>query len=162
MSSVKIIGVDPGLKGGLVVVDGRGRLVSAHKMPLVYVKRNRKSKQVIDPYALADIFLDALPDHAVVEDVFATPQMGVVSAATFQEGKGFLLGICAALKIPVLPASPNKWKKDMGLTADKNAAKALARSLFTDGAKRLPTEGICEAALIAIWGAGELGVLTPD
>lgn len=153
----RVLGVDPGVKGGLVVISEGASLLHVAKMPLVSVRRNGKWKDVISPEGIADFMLDTMPTHVFIEQVFSSPQMGVTSAFTFGEGKGYLLGACAALKLPVVEVSPQKWKGDLHLSADKREAKALARRCFTNS-KLLRTEGQCEAALIAMWGWAHTGL----
>lgn len=141
--TTKFLGIDPGLKGALVFLTNM--IVTAYPMP-VY---KRGDKTYVDESELTRIVSAERPDQAVIEDVFSSPQMGVVSAFSFGEGKGVLKGVLAGQGVPFVLVSPAKWKSDMGTIADKNHTKRLARSVFKN--QKLSTEGKCEAALLALW-----------
>ena len=83
------------------------------------------------------------------------PKQGVVSTGSFMENFGFIKGLLTAYKIPFQLAEPTKWKKDFGVTADKNTSIAVCKRLFPD-VSLLPTDksrkdsdGMAEALLMA-------------
>ena len=141
-----LLGIDPGFKGGLAFLADT-RTACAYNMP---VEKRPNGKTYLDPHETVRLIELHGPVEAWIEDVYSSPQMGVTSSFSFGEGKGTLVGILAALRVPVRLVSPAAWKRKMGLTADKGDAKQLARGIF--GAKVLSTEGKCEAALIGLYG----------
>jgi len=68
-----IVGVDPGLSGALALV---GPKLLTARMP---VRMNGK-KRVVDAAEVSALLKAWGPTHAVIENVWASPQMGVVSA----------------------------------------------------------------------------------
>ena len=77
--------------------------------------------------------------------------------------KGILLGAGAALDIPVTLVKPTQWKRLMRVPADKRASVQRASQLFPHvaslfkGPRGGVFDGRAEAALIALFGAMELG-----
>lgn len=157
-----VLGVDPGLSGALAFLDPATRDLTTFAMP---VEHRSNGKSYVDAPALARMIESARIDEAWVEDVYSSPQMGVVSAFSFGEGKGTLIGVLAACGVPVRLVSPSVWKAKLGLSLPKGLpkkeakrlgkakAKAMARALFPRAGKNLSNEGKCEAALIAQYGA---------
>jgi crossover junction endodeoxyribonuclease RuvC len=96
------------------------------------------------------------PDLAIIERVGAMPGQGVSSMFNFGAAYGTVIGVVAALKIPVHFVTPAKWKKHFGLPADKEAARARALQLWPARAElfaRKKDHGRAEAALIARFAA---------
>jgi hypothetical protein len=78
--------------------------------------------------------------------------MGVVSAFSFGEGKGILMGCFAGLNIPFEQISPQRWKGEMWVPTDKQEAKRRAHQLIPACAKLLSSTDKAEAGLIALYG----------
>lgn len=158
---MKVIGVDPGLTGGVAMycggtfkdvelivapipihraISGRGNDVSA--------------AELVDTYDV--LFSDA--DHAFIERVGAMPQEGASSSFKFGYVAGLMYGIIAAHRVPITMVNPQKWKAIMGLGKHKNVAVARACELFPHhvsffkGPKGGDRDGPAEAALIAKYG----------
>jgi Holliday junction resolvasome RuvABC endonuclease subunit len=147
------LGIDPGLHGALALVSSAGDLLAAYRMPTYRQQRSRgKFKTFVDEAALAKIFEEHAPDEVWIEDVFSSSQMGVVSSFSFGEGKGILKGICGARGLEINYVSPSVWKRDIGVSADKQSSRLRAKALFPFQRKLLTSEGKCEAALIALYG----------
>ena len=105
VESVKtIIGIDPGLKGGLAVIDGDGD-VTAYPMPVV--------DSQVDWHRVGRIILPGKDEdvQVVIERCQAGPFMG--KSQTFSLGGQFeaLQAICAVLETSLLIVSPMEWKK---------------------------------------------------
>lgn len=141
------LGIDPGFKGGLAFLTDT-RTAVAYNMP---VEKRPNGKTYLDPHETVRLIELHGPVEAWIEDVYSSPQMGVTSSFSFGEGKGTLIGILAALRVPVRLVSPAVWKREMRLSSAKDEAKRLARGIF-GGPKVLSTEGKCEAALIGLYG----------
>lgn len=157
-----IVGIDPGNKGALAFLDPENARMRVFDMP-TFVYETTKTRTAIDPYSLV-VELGAQPVSSIyLEEVFASSQMGTVSAFNFGQGKGMLLGIAAALQIPVTQVKPAMWKKAMRVPADKRAAVQRACQLFPaftttfKGPRGGVMDGRAEAALVALYGAMELG-----
>ncbi len=100
------------------------------------------------------------PSVAVIERVGPMPKQGLSSTFRFATSFGILIGVVAALKCPVHFITPSKWKRDLGLGADKEEARARALQLWPDrsdlfGRKR--DHGRAESALLARYFAEREG-----
>ena len=148
---MKIIGIDPGKKGALVILDGEN--VILHQMP-----EDANSIVLI----LAEYTTDS---HVFLEKAQAMSiggnKQGVSSMFNYGVGFGTILGILAALKIPHTLVHPKTWCKVMhaGTTADDAKARSLeaARRLFPSVQLirprcTKPDEGFIDAVLIAEYG----------
>ena len=157
-----IVGIDPGNSGALAFFDVEGCTISIIDMPTFEFETTKK-RVTIDPYAIVAEMQQHTIAHIYMEEVYSSPQMGVVSSFNFGEGKGKILGIAAALGAPITQVKPARWKKDMKVPADKRAAVQRASQLFPGAAPRFkgPRGGVfdgrAEAALLALYGALELG-----
>ena len=122
-----------------------------------------KNNTKYDPYQLVSLISKYAVDQMFVEDVYSSPQMGVVSAFAFGEGKGVLIGLAAALALPLTLVKPAAWKKAMRVPADKAATVLRASQLFPKlkhqftGPRGGLIDGRAEASLIAFFGALEMG-----
>ena len=91
--------------------------------------------------------------HVFLEQAQSMPGQGVASTFKYGVGFGQILGVLAALGIPHRQVSPAVWKRQMGVTKDKDKARALAQQLFpTAPLSRVKDHGRAEALLIAEWG----------
>jgi crossover junction endodeoxyribonuclease RuvC len=84
------------------------------------------------------------------------PKQGV--ATTFALGRryGMILGIVAALELPLELVTSARWKAAVKCSRDKDASRARASQIMPEGAKfwtRVKDHGRAEAALIAWFGA---------
>jgi hypothetical protein len=147
---VRVLGIDPGHKGALAFLDLDAATLVVEPMPVITLDNG---KTYTDEGALSNLVGSLAPTVAFIEDVYSSPQMGVVSAFSFGEGKGVLKGVLAGLGVERRYVSPAKWKADLGTSSDKDHTKALARRLFPRCRAILRSEGKCEAALIGLWGA---------
>jgi len=141
-----VVGVDPGLSGAIAwVLDGK--LLDAVDMPIMDGR--------VDAAALADLVLaHGSPQVVVVEKVASMPGQGVVSTFKFGQSYGTLLGVFGALKLSLVHVTPRKWKGSMGLSSDKEMARARAIDTWPelcDLFKRKKDHGRAEASLIALW-----------
>jgi hypothetical protein len=141
-----IIGIDPGVNGGIAWHDGeRARVV---KMPATLqdlwelVNNIRQDSFREGPLAKTTAYL---------EQVHSSPQMGVKSAFTFGNGFGHLEMALTAAGIPFVRVSPQKWQGALGCRTggDKNVSKARAQELFPD---LKPTHATADALLIMEYG----------
>lgn len=155
-----ILGIDPGFKGGIALLDVEtGEIEALWPMPLrtssglFTVKRNEIHLEEltlkIQGYGKEILF-------SVLEQVGASPQMGVTSAFRFGEGFGVVKGILAGLDIKVQVVYPAVWKGVLGLPAEKSASLRKATEHWPLIGKEIFTvkknDGLAEAALLARYG----------
>lgn len=153
VTAAAIIGVDPGKSGAIAALDLAGRLLDVADMPVVgpiisatlldEIVHNWADPLILPPYGVA-----------VIEDVHAMPKQGVSSSFSFGRSLGVAEGVLAGGGWSVRYVSPAKWKRAMGLTADKGVSRRRAIELWPDKAKafaRVKDDGRAEAALIARW-----------
>lgn len=130
------LGIDPGVSGGLAIVNEDGHLIGANGF------KNLTEDDI------NDIFATNTFDFAILEKVHSMPKQGVKSTFTFGQSYGFLRGLMAAHKIKRDFVTPQKWQKEMGCLSrgDKNVTKSKAQQLFP---KWKMTHAIADAALLA-------------
>lgn len=156
----RILGVDPGLDGGLVILGEHGTVVDRAIMPTL-VKEN--GKRDIDRRKLSWLVETWAPDLAYVEEVSARPKQGVVSSFAFGKGYGTVLMAMAAHGVGCLEVRPQVWQRVMfaGIEAPDTKAAALqavaapwALGIDWRGTARskVPHDGLVDAACIARYG----------
>ena len=99
--------------------------------------------------------------RVILERVSAMPGQGVTSMFNFGESFGIVQGVIAAIGYPLELVRPNVWKRDMGLTKDKEVSRMKALQLFPEAAdslKRKKDEGRAEALLLGLWYSRRLQV----
>jgi crossover junction endodeoxyribonuclease RuvC len=106
---------------------------------------------------LAERVKQMRPSVAFIERVGAMPKQGVASTFRFGAAFGGILGVLAALEIPVRLITPSEWKKHFKLVgADKEASRALAIRTFPACASHFSHKrdhNRAEEALLAAYGA---------
>ena len=153
-----IIGIDPGLSGALAALDAAGGL-RVVDMPALEIVRNGKRKREVDAALLADAIEDLVggqPAEVVVEQVGAMPGQGVSSMFGFGQSFGIVLGVLAALRLPVTRVPPATWSKAMGVGKGPDAGRRRASELMPQHASlwaRKKDDGRADATLIALFGA---------
>ena len=150
---MKVIGIDPGQKGALVILDGD--IITLHQMPE-------------DATGILAILSEHTTDsHVFLEKAQAMPGQGNVSMFNYGVGFGTILGILTALKLPHTLVHPKTWCKVMhqGTKADEAKKRSLeaARRLyphveFIRPRCRNPDEGYIDAILIAGYGKRALNL----
>ena len=130
------LGIDPGISGGLAIVNSLGELSDAVGF------KNLTETDINDwmlayPYSLA-----------LLEKVHSMPKQGVKSTFTFGQSYGLLRGVLVANNLKREFVPPQVWQKALGCMTkgDKNVTKAKAQELFPN---RKITHAIADACLIA-------------
>ena len=145
MSAI-LLGIDPGAKGAIAAVSPLGRLEFVEDMPDPLTGATLRH--------LLDSYLPHWPEKVAVEDVHAMPRQGLSSTFKFGLGHGIVLGALGYAHIPYELVAPSKWKRAMGITADKDTARVRACELWPASAAlfaRKKDDGRAEAALLAYW-----------
>ena len=142
-----IVGIDPGITGGLAVVHD-GKLAGVQPMP-VYGGR-------CDGMGIDEMLSEWEPDAVYLEDTQAMPKNGSIASFSLGLNTGILIGVVQANLFPLHRVRPVIWKRKLGLIGkDKTASRGLARELFPDFAdsfRRVKDDGLAEACLIARYG----------
>lgn len=145
-----VIGIDPGVKGALALLDSYGELLQVEDMPVINKKVSAKG--------VADVLGEwkvMMPDTiaCVIEDVYSRPGQGVRSMFSFGRSKGVVEGAAATVGRLVY-VTPTTWKRDMKVTNDKGRSRELATERWPNQShlfKRVMDDGRAEAALIGLW-----------
>jgi hypothetical protein len=132
---VIVIGIDPGLTGALAIYDPAEDSLAVHDMPTLTLPKGKGKRTELDLTALAHLFdgLAPQPSVAFVEQVSASPQMGVTSAFSFGGSYLAVRMACAAHFIRTELVPPQVWKrvlKVQGGPAKTDAVRARASALM--------------------------------
>lgn len=152
-------GIDPGLKGALAFLDTTAGIVRIYDMPTIDIK----NKTVPNSRKIAQICIEHEPAFVYVEDVYTSPQMGVVSAGNFMYGKAAIEAALSITGIATIWVHPSMWKKKMKLPADKKKTVERASVLFESdtslftGPRGGMLDGRAEAACLSLYGAFHQG-----
>jgi crossover junction endodeoxyribonuclease RuvC len=155
-----VIGIDPGLSGAVAFYDPDHDTIDVFDTPTI----GNKKQRVINAPLFSSQIEERVKDHmpwvtAYLEDVHAMIGWGIGSAFRFGESKGVVQGIIGALAIKLVRVSPQKWKKALGLSRDKDSSRKLAVEIFPKHAglfARVKDDNRAEAALIAKYGCTEM------
>lgn len=162
---MQYIGIDPGAKGAVAVLDDRLQLITAEPLPML----TNGEVDVAELYRnLWHYPLLPEPTLAIIEKVSAMPGQGVTSMFNFGRNVGELKATLKILKIPYVEITPLAWKKKVlaGLpwkaknAADKKRAKLVAVTYverrFPEANLRGPRggikDGVADAICLAIYG----------
>jgi crossover junction endodeoxyribonuclease RuvC len=152
MTMTGILGIDPGLSGGLALLHPYAGIIQAAPMPVIKLA----GKGEIDLARLGAILREWAPGHAWIEQQQSMPRQGVASSFRTGQNYGTLLGFLQAAGVPVTIVRPAVWKRAMGVPSDKAAAVAIASRLLPSSSHWWPRrgdDGIAEAALLAVYGS---------
>jgi len=156
--AMNILGVDPGIRGGLAIIaiDANGAapcLIDAIDIPVAGVG----AKERIDVLAIRDWIAQHAPQHALIERAQAMPKQGASSGFKYGRAVGAIEAVIACGAIPLAIVEPSIWKKFHRLPGkDKEAGRQRALQLFPNAhalLARKKDHGRAEAALIALAGA---------
>lgn len=143
------IGIDPGKSGGIAVIN------TEDKSSWTVAYSDEKLLQI----------LSRATKHSAIcclEKVGAMPGQGVVSMFNFGKAYGYIKGVLEAFNIPYQEITPQKWKKEFGLSSDKAASVEVCRRLFPDVELlatprcKKPHDGMAEALLMAEYARRKL------
>ena len=151
---VRILGIDPGINGGLAIVDvldgAAPRLVDAIDIPTVGVK----AKERVDAIAVRKWIETHWPDQAVIERAQAMPRQGASSGFKYGRAVGALEAVITCCEIPLTIVEPSAWKRFHQLySTDKEASRQRALQLFPSAhalLARKKDHGRAEASLLAL------------
>jgi crossover junction endodeoxyribonuclease RuvC len=134
-----IIGIDPGLSGGIAVLDNN-KVLDLFDMPVM--ADGKKNKKQLNSALLAKLIKEKTSNSSesavIVEQVNAMPGQGVTSMFNFGQTFGAIKGICATLELPIFFVRPSKWKKHFELiNSSKDASRTKAIEMYPHLAQEL-------------------------
>jgi len=141
------LGIDPGFSGAWGLIDHHGTYQSCGDML-------NNGKHILSRAVHAEISQAVYKEdlQGVIESVHSMPNQGVSSSFKFGIAFGMSIAIMERLHCPWTLVTPQKWKKDMGLTSDKNESLTMARELWPNAPlTRKKDNGRAEALLMAEW-----------
>lgn len=146
------IGIDPGQKGGIGMINNAGMAVEYEPMPVTV----KEIVKLVEGYVLNALKNGEKP-RLIVELAQPMPKQGAVSAFTYGRHFGAFEPLHVVLDIPYHEVRPGIWKKAMGLNSEKVNSINLCERIFPTVGLILPRcrvkhDGIAEALLIAEWG----------
>lgn len=123
-----IIGIDPGLLGGIIITED-GEVVVSRAMPVIkfqmttkYKKGKKKgqfkTQKRIDAFAIAELFSSFPKSKIFVEK--AAPMFGVGTNTNFRIGQsaGALEGVARVLGIEWIEVKSRLWQKEIWIDSD--------------------------------------------
>ena len=158
-----ILGIDPGVSGGIAFYDPTQPLDSVAAayivdMPALRAARGTTAQDVDVPALVKLLRHVGGISCAFVEQVTSRPRQAGQFA--FGVNYGRVLGMLETLGITVVHVAPSKWKQELGLRGeDKSMSVKLASQLFPGIAKQFvgprgaALDGRAEALLIAYYGS---------
>lgn len=144
------IGIDPGKKGGIAVIDEEGFLLHSEEMPLT------PSGEINSSYiffVLTEHYLNS-QIFCIIEKSQAMPKQGVKSMFNFGKGYGELIAVLKIGAIPFQEITSPIWKKEYSLIKKGKkdscevASKLFPEKVFKTDRGRLK-DGEAEACLLA-------------
>ena len=149
---MRVLGITPGLHGGVALLSDDGLLAEA--MPLLKVD----GKDHLDIGGLQGLITAWEPEVAIVERAPVMPKQGRSAAYSAGLHQGVLKGLLAGLWIPCLEVLPQQWKRSLQVSGEPDAVRMRATELFPSSATLWPRKkdlGVAEASLIAFYGCQE-------
>lgn len=152
------IGIDPGAKGAMALVGWDAALAEFDATARL------EDGPLIIPFdqdryigTLLAVETSGVECVCCIEAVHAIAKQGLSSTWSFGVSYGWLLGMLDAIGIPYQPITPQKWKKEFGLNADKANSIEVCKRLYP-GVNLLRTErsrkeddGLAEALLLSTY-----------
>lgn len=143
------VGIDPGFSGAFGIVDHNNEYVACGDL--------HHDKDVMH----IDLIWQDILSHIrgrdyeiIIESVHTMPNQGVASSGKFMKSFGQLVAMAQLANAPWHFVSPQKWKRDLGLSSDKEESLKLARTMWPQAPlDRKKDNGRAEALLIAGWYA---------
>lgn len=144
---MKIIGVDPGVTGGIALLD------TEHRERLRWVIPMPVADSRVIGRDVANLLHRHQPYIVAIEDTQPMSKNGSVPSFKLGLNTGIVIGVVQGLGFSMVRLRPAEWKKQMRLTGkDKDASRGLATELWptmADNWKLKNQDGLAEAALIA-------------
>ncbi len=157
---MKIIGIDPGKKGGIAVLDTVTGKASVYDIPLKKTKFKGKGHDCYLRKSILRLLRKVAGKKwtdnviVVIEEQHVFGREGCKSAFTLGVGWGQLLMAIDACELPYVAVNIVDWKKAMGLSPDKEISRWQAIERFPELATQLQLKkhhGRAEALLLTCY-----------
>ncbi len=134
-----IIGIDPGITGGISVLENK-KVIEVYDTPTMI--DGKKNKRQVNGAQVSNIIREKINQGkdiiVVVEHVNAMPGQGVTSMFNFGQSFGVIKGICSALNLPIHFVRPTKWKKHFNLIkTNKEASRTKVIEIYPEISSKL-------------------------
>jgi crossover junction endodeoxyribonuclease RuvC len=156
------MGIDPGLDGGIVVIDDDYKVYLAQPMPTV--KTGVGGKRALDCLTFLSIIGNGGSLFAVLEEPGVRPREGAVGALTMGRNHGKLEMGLLSRGVSHVVVRPQEWQKLVCPGSGDPKARsvdAVRRVLpgldLLPGKKQKPHDGIADAACMALYGRMKWG-----
>lgn len=154
------IGIDPGLTGALAMLGHKAEFLRVSDIPVMKRLGPKAAvKNQVNGAALEEILRGWTEDYdkneivAFIETPIAFPGQHVATIAAAFLTAGIIEGVLSARHFAHQLVRPADWKKAMGLSADKDQARARAIRLYPEAPLALVKHhNRAEALLIAKYG----------
>jgi hypothetical protein len=154
---MKIIGIDNGKLGGIVVMENR-KIIEVHKMPLIKGKDSRPEYNVQE--IINHIISYNKPDLIILEKAQVSPIAGKMSCFGMGYCLGLMTGIASSLNIPFKIVHAKTWQKevlrDINGTDTKQKSILFCNRMFPETDWKLghkkELDGLTDAACLAYYG----------
>jgi len=159
MKSIKrsrchVLGVDPGLNGGMVLINDRKEIINQTTFS--------RTDGSLNCNLISDWFKDKFIDHVYLEKVHALPQVGAGSSFKFGLVFGQIMAILSLSGLGYTLVTPRRWQTiiegNLKHLKPKERALLTAQKIF-DGydlrkssRSRVWHDGLVDASLIALYG----------
>jgi crossover junction endodeoxyribonuclease RuvC len=156
---MNILGIDPGKDGAAVLIRDQSHvhavlaseLLCGQSWEAAHAEVTRWLRLVHATWPL---------DLVVLERVGGRPGEGATSARTMGVGWGLWLGAASILGVPVIIPTPQRWQREIlaDLAGDTKARSVawcrahLPELDLTPGRRRVPHDGLADAACLAVYG----------
>lgn len=155
------VGIDPGLNGGIALLQNKTDVIFCSKLPTIVLPNGKRELKTYEIYTKLKIYEDYISD-LVIEQVSAMPKQGVTSMFTFGQVFGELLSLVKifgpCLKISRPTARVWKQKVFGYSTADKQASIEYVKSRWPKLSLKATSksikdhDGIADAICLAVYG----------
>jgi len=142
------LGIDPGaISGAWGLINHHSKYIASGTIP------NDEGR--ILAKQLKDDLRQAIGNNdfmVVIEDVHSMPKQGVSSTFKFGRAVGAIQAVTELMNVPWFIVNPQTWKKDMGVTSEKETSLIKARKLWITAPLNLKkNHGVAESLLLAEW-----------
>ena len=146
-----ILGIDPGLDGGLAIISG-SEIELLETVPTE--PKGGFIKRQVDAQKLSTLLRVYPISVCYLERVASRPGQGVGSVFSFGDTYGAIRGVLGALNIPTYTVAPQTWKKELKISSKDDSLKAI-KELYPLLKMRKKDHNIAEALLLALYGKKE-------
>lgn len=142
-----IAGIDPGINGGIAILDRDGDLLGAYSMP---TQPSHTGGLEVDCLDLKHL-LDKIP-RVYIEQVAAIKGSSPKSAFSFGRNFQAVLSVCQLCLVPYELVPPKVWQAGVlkGKYKGKQSTLALVARLYPKAG--ITEDGKADAVAIALWG----------